>query len=119
MALVAGLGGALFGLLQLAGATWATRRPENVAIDLSLTALPLYTFFSLARGLIAYVLSLVFTLVYGYWAAKDRGAERVLIPLLDILQSIPVLGFMPGAGAGPGGRLSRTATSGWSWPRSS
>ena len=48
------------------------------------------------RGLIAYVLSLAFTLVYGYWAAKDPRAERLLVPLLDILQSIPVLGFMPG-----------------------
>ena len=47
------------------------------------------------RGLIAYVLSLLFTLVYGYWAAKDRVAQRVLVPLLDILQSIPVLGFAP------------------------
>jgi NitT/TauT family transport system permease protein len=34
--------------------------------------------------------------VYGFWAAKDPVAERVLMPLLDILQSIPVLGFMPG-----------------------
>jgi len=52
--------------------------------------------FSLIRGLLAYVLSLGFTLVYGYWAAKDRVAGRLLLPLLDILQSIPVLGFMPG-----------------------
>ncbi len=59
-------------------------------------AAPAYTFFSLCRGLFAYVLSLGFTLVYGYWAAKDRVAERVLVPLLDVLQSIPVLGFMPG-----------------------
>src|SRR5208282_3623511 len=44
----------------------------------------------------AYVLSLVFTLIYGYWAAKDHVAERVLIPLLDILQSLPVLAFLPG-----------------------
>src|SRR6185369_9873757 len=50
----------------------------------------------LCRGLSAYVLSLGFALGYGYWAAKDRMAEKVLIPLLDILQSIPVLGFMPG-----------------------
>src|SRR5205085_11857774 len=34
--------------------------------------------------------------VYGYWAAKDRYAEKVLVPLLDILQSIPVLSFLPG-----------------------
>ena len=46
--------------------------------------------------MLAYVLSLLFTLAYGYWAAKDHIAEKVLIPLLDILQSIPVLGFMPG-----------------------
>ena len=64
-------------------------------IDLSVWSLPLYTFYSLMRGLIAYILSLLFTLVYGYWAAKDRVAQRILIPLLDILQSIPVLGFAP------------------------
>src|SRR5207249_10854248 len=58
--------------------------------------LPRYTFFSLSRGLLAYSLSLGFTLAYGYWAAKDRTAERVLVPLLDVLQSIPVLSFLPG-----------------------
>src|SRR6202007_3030521 len=40
--------------------------------------------------------SLLFTLVYGFWAAKDERAGKILLPLLDILQSIPVLGFMPG-----------------------
>src|SRR5262249_28088630 len=65
-------------------------------IDLSPWALPRYTLLSLSRGLTAYLLSLGFTFVYGYWAAKDAVAERVLVPLLDILQSIPVLGFMPG-----------------------
>lgn len=50
----------------------------------------------MVRGIIAYGLSLAVTLVYGYWAAKDKIAEKVLVPLLDILQSIPVLGFMPG-----------------------
>ncbi|HKB80010.1 MAG TPA: ABC transporter permease subunit, partial [Thermoanaerobaculia bacterium] len=50
----------------------------------------------LSRGLIAYACSLLFTLAYGFWAAKDPLAQRVLLPLLDILQSIPVLGFMPG-----------------------
>src|SRR5262249_45624211 len=84
----------IFGFISLAG-EWRTLRPA-VHIDLSPRALPLYVFYSLCRGLIAYALSLLFTLAYGYWAAKDRIAERVLIPLLDILQSIPVLGFMPG-----------------------
>jgi NitT/TauT family transport system permease protein len=89
-----GLAGILYGFLQLAGEWTAPRR--TVEIDLSPWALPRYTFYSLTRGLIAYCLSLLFTIAYGYWAAKDRVAERVLIPLLDILQSIPVLGFLPG-----------------------
>jgi NitT/TauT family transport system permease protein len=75
---------------------WTGVERRAVEIDLSPLALPGYTLLSLSRGLIAYVLSLAFTLVYGYWAAKDRLAGRVLIPLLDVLQSIPVLGFMPG-----------------------
>jgi NitT/TauT family transport system permease protein len=90
--LVALIGG-LFGLVSLAG-EWRQLRPA-VRIDLSPSALPVYLFYSLSRGLIAYLLSLAFTLVYGYWAAKDALADRLLIPLLDILQSIPVLGFMP------------------------
>ena len=65
-------------------------------IDLNPWMLPKYTFFSMIRGILAYGLSLSFTLVYGYWAAKDRVAEKVLVPLLDIFQSVPVLGFMPG-----------------------
>ena len=92
--LLLGCVGAIFGMLSLAG-EWRTLRPA-VHIDLSPSALPRYVFYSLIRGLLAYVLSLAFTLVYGYCAAKDRVAERVLVPLLDILQSIPVLGFMPG-----------------------
>jgi NitT/TauT family transport system permease protein len=94
--LVVGLAGAVWGVVELAGEWTATMRP-TVDIDLDdPLALPRYTFYSLMRGLVAYVLSLGFTLVYGYWAAKDRQAERVLVPLLDILQSIPVLSFLPG-----------------------
>jgi NitT/TauT family transport system permease protein len=89
------LAGVLYGLIDLARQWTGPHRP-SVEIDLSPAALPEYTFFSLCRGLVAYVLSLGFTLVYGYWAAKDRRASHVLIPLLDILQSIPVLGFLPG-----------------------
>src|SRR5215831_12351975 len=66
-----------------------------VDIDLSLYSLPYYTVFSALRGLAAFGLSLLFTLIVGYWAAKSASAERLLIPLLDILQSIPVLGFLP------------------------
>ncbi|MFO0588964.1 MAG: ABC transporter permease subunit [Polyangiaceae bacterium] len=84
----------VFGVARL-GAAWRAPARAVVAIDLSPWALPAYALYSLSRGLIAYALSLIFTLVYGYWAAKSRAAERVLVPMLDVLQSIPVLGFMP------------------------
>lgn len=90
-----GIGGVLYGLVDLAS-TWTAPHVAAVNIDLSPWALPQYTFFSLCRGLIAYLISLTFTLFYGYWAAKDRMAALILIPLLDILQSIPVLAFLPG-----------------------
>jgi NitT/TauT family transport system permease protein len=92
--LVLGVAGLLFGFVDLLGQATAAHRPK-VEIDLSPWALPRYTFYSFTRGMVAYLLSLAFTLIYGYWAAKDRTAERVLIPLLDVLQSIPVLSFLP------------------------
>src|SRR5438270_13817312 len=85
--------GLLYGLLDVAREWTGVHRPA-LEIDLSPWALPGYTFLSLMRGLAAYALSLAFTLVYAFWAAKDPRAETLLIPLLDILQSIPVLGFM-------------------------
>jgi len=69
---------------------------EQVEIHLSIWNLPQYTFFSLSRGLSAYSLSLIFSLLVGFWAAKDKIAEKMIIPLLDVLQSIPFLGFLPG-----------------------
>ena len=87
--------GLLYAILGLAH-RWTGELRPTIEIDLSPWALPKYTLFSLSRGLIAYVFSLLFTLVYGFWAAKDAVAGKVLIPLLDILQSVPVLGFMPG-----------------------
>ncbi len=75
---------------------WRAPIREAVVIDLSPRALPGYTLLSLSRGVAAYLLSLVFTLVYGTVAAHSRRAEKVMIPLLDIGQGIPVLGFLPG-----------------------
>jgi NitT/TauT family transport system permease protein len=69
---------------------------QAVQIDLRLAALPRYTLYSLSRGVTALVISYLFALAYGWTAAKSRAAERLLLPLLDILQSIPVLGFLPG-----------------------
>jgi NitT/TauT family transport system permease protein len=75
---------------------WKGEYHPNFIIDLSLKSLPKYSFFSLIRAFIAYGFSLAFTLVYGYIAAKNKTNERLMLPLLDIGQSIPVLGFMPG-----------------------
>ena len=93
--LTIGVVGLVLGLISLSKEWTGVLRP-TVVIDLSPWMLPRYAFFSLMRGLTAYAFSLLFTLLYGYWAAKDALAERVLVPMLDILQSIPVLGFMPG-----------------------
>jgi NitT/TauT family transport system permease protein len=71
--------------------------PLNTQAEIQLHpgALPKYALFSLTRIAMAYVLSLAFTFVYGYVAAYNAKAERFMIPLLDTLQSIPVLSFLP------------------------
>jgi len=89
---VGGIVGALFSF----GKELAAPSVRVINIDLSLWALPKYTFFSLTRGFAAYGLSLLFTLVYGSVAAHYRRAEKIMIPALDILQSLPVLTFLPG-----------------------
>ena len=67
---------------------------NEVDISLSPWMLPFYTFLSFMRGATAYILSFLFTLVYARWAAYDKQAERFLIPLLDILQSLPLSAFL-------------------------
>jgi NitT/TauT family transport system permease protein len=85
--------GALFCLIET-GREWHQPFQSNVAINLSPWWLPYYTVLSLGRGVLAYLLSFFFTLFYARWAAYDRRAERFLIPLLDILQSIPLASFL-------------------------
>ena len=87
---------ALFYGVVTVGRGWFGPFTPSVEISRSLRALPAYAGYSLLRITIAYVLSLVFTLVYGYVAAYNQRAERFMIPLLDVLQSIPVLSFLPG-----------------------
>lgn len=78
-----------------AGAFVAFTPPRTVpAVDLNPANLPYYAARSTLRMFIALGASVVFTFAYGYAAAHSRRAERVLIPLLDILQSVPVLGFL-------------------------
>ena len=88
---------ALLALVSRLGADMMVRfAPPEVSpeIDLDPRNLPYYAGRSTLRMFIALVFSTLFTLVYGYIAARSRRAEQVMIPLLDILQSVPVLGFL-------------------------
>ncbi len=91
-----GAGIALFYGVLVVGRHWLGPFTPQVEISRSPWALGAYAGYSLLRITIAYVLSLGFTLVYGYVAAYNPRAERFMIPLLDVLQSIPVLSFLPG-----------------------
>nr|MDQ2995203.1 ABC transporter permease subunit [Pseudomonadota bacterium] len=66
---------------------------QKIPISLDPSALPYYSLRTVLRMLIGLVCSLIFTFIFGLWAAKSRQAERVIIPMIDILQSVPVLGF--------------------------
>ena len=70
--------------------------PPHATPDVSLNPrhLPYYAGRSTLRMFIGLFFSGTFSLIYGYIAAHNRWAEKVLIPLLDILQSVPVLGFL-------------------------
>ena len=69
----------------------AAHQPE---ISLSPAALPFYTLRTIIRMFAALIASLVFTFTYATLAAKSRRAEMVLIPILDVLQSVPILGYL-------------------------
>jgi NitT/TauT family transport system permease protein len=82
--------------LQVMTRYWFGAMTPAVEISHSPRALPLYTFYSVVRISIAYLLSLLFALVYGYIAAYNRRLEGLMVATLDVLQSIPVLSFLPG-----------------------
>jgi NitT/TauT family transport system permease protein len=84
----------LYGLVALSR-YWAGAVNSQPEIRLDARALPGYALYSVTRIMVAYLLSLAVTLVYAYVAAHNRRAERLMIPLLDTLQSIPVLSFLP------------------------
>lgn len=92
----AGLVASLAYALVTVAREWSGPLQAVPGIHLEARHLPAYALFSLTRGVLAYGLSFLFTLVYGYVMARVSGAERLLLPVLDILQSIPVLGFLPG-----------------------
>ncbi|HXP81684.1 MAG TPA: ABC transporter permease subunit [Verrucomicrobiae bacterium] len=91
----AGLLAILYALFA-SGRIWFAPFTPVANISTSPRALPLYAAYSLVRIAIAYVFSLLFALGYGLAAAKSERAAKILLPLLDILQSIPVLSFLPG-----------------------
>ena len=86
---------AIFYGVASVGRSWFGPFTPTVEISRSVRALPAYAGYSLLRITIAYGLSLVFALVYGYVAAYNARAEKFMVPLLDVLQSIPVLSFLP------------------------
>lgn len=94
-AVLAFLCAVIYAIVALAREWTGVLRPV-AEIHSEASYLPIYAFYSLARGVIAYAVSFLFTMFYGYAMARVRGAERVMLPVLDILQSIPVLGFLPG-----------------------
>src|SRR5215472_17536872 len=83
-----------YGVLVV-GRTWFGPFTPEVEISHSLFMLPAYAGYSLLRIALAYALSLAFAIAYGYLAAASPRTERFMIPLLDVLQSIPVLSFLP------------------------
>lgn len=85
----------LFGLGYGASDMLGRFQIDHIAqISLSPHWLPYYALRSVIRMFMALFCSLVFTIIVGAWAAKSRRAERLIIPMIDVLQSVPVLGFL-------------------------
>ena len=88
----------LAGLIYVASVARATFAPltglETTPISLDPSALPRYAMRTTLRMFAALLLSLTFTFTYATVAAKSRRAGLILVPVLDILQSVPILGFL-------------------------
>ncbi|MGC2299385.1 MAG: ABC transporter permease subunit [Acidobacteriaceae bacterium] len=95
LSVAAGLLAGFYAILWVAKFWFSSAIPE-VEIYRSPAHLPLYAFYSVVRIFVAYALSLIFAVAYGYTAAYNKRLESLLIATLDILQSIPVLSFLPG-----------------------
>jgi NitT/TauT family transport system permease protein len=86
----------IYGLVRVAPALNAPFLPKTAPSSVSTDPanLPYYAVRSLVRMFAGLILSLAFTFVYATAAARLRRLEKVLLPILDILQSVPVLGFL-------------------------
>ncbi len=83
-------------LIVFFASQWTRAAQPSIEISLKVSSIPAYSLNSVSRIFIAYVLSLLFAIWYGYRANRSKIHEKILIPLLDVLQSIPVLSFLPG-----------------------
>lgn len=85
----------IYGIISTAK-DWGEIPVYALNISLSPVNLPYYAWLSVLRQFLAYLLSLGFSITYGYVASHNKRLEPIMISLLDILQSVPVLSFMPG-----------------------
>ncbi|MGO9239595.1 MAG: ABC transporter permease [Bryobacteraceae bacterium] len=83
-------------LMMVVGRYWFGAIVPAAEISRSPSAIPMYAVYSLVRMGAAYVLSLIFAVSYAYIAAYNKRLQGVMLATLDILQSIPVLSFLPG-----------------------
>src|SRR5271166_5493033 len=90
-----GVFGLLWTILHF-GRGMATHFNENQTLEIStdIWNIPYYAGRTVLRMWIAFVFSLLFTFCAGYAAAKSTAARAVILPVMDILQSVPVLGFL-------------------------
>src|SRR5881397_423568 len=84
----------LAGIVVLAATAVALLDPQAA---FNAVQLPLFALFSTTRMVLAYLLSLVFAITYGATAAANKRAAVIMLPVLDVLQSVPILGFFPAA----------------------
>lgn len=91
----------LFVLAIITFFAWTARQMSTpyhlgqvIPISLSPSLLPFYASRTVVRMLIALCVSLLFTFTFATWAAKSRRAEKIIIPVIDVLQSVPILGFL-------------------------
>lgn len=80
------------------GARLAYYAPKTISkevISLDIKYIPYYAGRSMLRMTAAYFLSMLFSLAYGYTAARNKTAEKILLPIIDVLQSMPILSYLP------------------------
>eukprot|EP00178_Gracilaria_changii_P003926 TRINITY_DN15_c0_g1_i5.p1 TRINITY_DN15_c0_g1~~TRINITY_DN15_c0_g1_i5.p1 ORF type:complete len:708 (+),score=127.01 TRINITY_DN15_c0_g1_i5:10180-12303(+) len=86
----------VYGLVFTTGSLFSSAPYAALTIDTSLSVLPWYAAQSLTRMVAAYAVSLIFSLAYAYVAYRIKFAARLLMLVIDVLQSIPLLSFLPG-----------------------